>query len=182
MRVNVTRGLLRRIRKWSGNDQRERIPSYALTRGALPIVRDNYRINKFTSRRNAHNISTSAKWYRDTVVYHQGSYSPRPVTHCRAYVVSRYPFGSYPPRCSMARIVRHARSTPFEKLRVFIRESFRRCARKGTGRGPPLETVVVRVYLRVNFNRKLHRAVKPAIQQHAHNTNSRPNYFNAFPQ
>lgn len=90
------------------------IPSYALTRGALPIVRDNYRINKFTSWRNAYNISTSAKWYRDTVVYHQGSYSPRPVTHCRAYVVSRYPFGSYPPRCSMARIVRHARSTPLK--------------------------------------------------------------------
>lgn len=56
----------------------------------------------------------SAKWYRDTVVYHRGSYSPRPVTHCRAYVVSRYPFGSYPPRCSMARIVRHARSMPLK--------------------------------------------------------------------
>lgn len=84
----------------------------AHTQGALPIVRDNYRINKFTSRRNAYNISTSAKWYRDTVVYHRGSYSPRPVTHCRAYVVvSRYPFGSNPPRCSMVRIVRHARST-----------------------------------------------------------------------
>lgn len=55
-----------------------------LTRGALPIVRDNYRINKFTSWRNAYNISTSAKWYRDTVVYHRGSYSLRPVTHCRA--------------------------------------------------------------------------------------------------
>jgi len=82
--------------------------------GALPIVRDNYRINKFTSWRNVYNISTSAKWYRDTVVYHRGSYSPRPVTHCRAYVVSRYPFGSYPPRCSMVRIVRHARSTPLK--------------------------------------------------------------------
>lgn len=78
------------------------------------IVRDNYRINKFTSWRNAYNISTSAKSYRDTVVYHQGSYSPRSVTHCRAYVVSRYPFGSYPPRCSMVRIVRHARSTPLK--------------------------------------------------------------------
>lgn len=89
-----------------------RIPPRALTRGALPIVRDNYRINKFTSWRNAYNISTSAKWYRDTVVYHRGSYSPRPVTHCRAYVVvSCYPFGSYPPRCSM---MRHARSTPLK--------------------------------------------------------------------
>lgn len=109
-----TRGFLRRIRKWPGNERRERIPPYALARGALPIVRDNYRINKFTSWRNAYNISTSAKWYRDTVVYHRGSYSPRPVTHCRAYVVSRYPFGSYPPRCSMARIVRHARSMPLK--------------------------------------------------------------------
>lgn len=100
------------VRKWAA---RIRIPPRALTRGALPIVRDNYRINKFTSRRNAYNISTSAKWYRDTVVYHRGSYSPRPVTHCRAYVVvSRYPFGSYPPRCSMVRIVRHARSTPLK--------------------------------------------------------------------
>lgn len=97
------------VRKWAA---RIRIPPRALTRSALPIVRDNYRINKFTSWRNAYNISTSAKWYRDTVVYHRGSYSPRPVTHCRAYVVvSRYPFGSYPPRCSMVRIVRHARST-----------------------------------------------------------------------
>lgn len=100
------------VRKWAA---RIRIPPRALTRGALPIVRDNYRINKFTSWRNAYNISTSAKWYRDTVVYHRGSYSPRPVTHCRAYVVvSRYPFGSYPPRCSMVRIVRHARSTPLK--------------------------------------------------------------------
>lgn len=89
-------------------------PPYALAQGTLPIVRDNYRINKFTSWRNAYNISTSAKWYRDTVVYHRGSYSPRPATHCRAYVVSRYPFGSYPPRCSMARIVRHARSMPLK--------------------------------------------------------------------
>ena len=65
------------------------------TRGAfaLPIVRDNYRINKFTSRRYAYNISTSAKWYRDTVVYHRASYSPRPVTHCRASLEA---FGSYP--------------------------------------------------------------------------------------
>ena len=63
------------------------------TRGALPIVRDNYRINKFTSRRYAYNISTSAKWYRDTVVYHWASYSPRPVTHCRASLEA---FGSYP--------------------------------------------------------------------------------------
>lgn len=100
------------VRKWAA---RIRIPPRALTRSALPIVRDNYRINKFTSWRNAYNISTSAKWYRDTVVYHRGSYSPRPVTHCRAYVVvSRYPFGSYPPRCSMVRIVRHARSTPLK--------------------------------------------------------------------
>lgn len=68
------------VRKWAA---RVRIPPRALTRGALPIVRDNYRINKFTSWRNAYNISTSAKWYRDTVVYHRGSYSPRPVTHCR---------------------------------------------------------------------------------------------------
>lgn len=63
------------------------------TRGALPIVRDNYRINKFTSWRYAYNISTSAKWYRDTVVYHRTSYSPRPVTHCRASLEA---FGSYP--------------------------------------------------------------------------------------
>lgn len=110
------------IRKWSGNERCVRASRLSpflprmrsRTRGALPIVRDNYRINKFTSWRNAYNISTSAKWYRDTVVYHRGSYSPRPVTHCRAYVVSRYPFGSYPPRCSMARIVRHVRSTPLK--------------------------------------------------------------------
>jgi len=110
--TRVTRGLLRHIRKRSGNERREAASLRVRSRGALPIVRDNYRINKFTSWRNAYNISTSAKWYRDTVVYHRGSYSPRPVTHCRAYVVvSCYPFGSYPPRCSMVRIVRHAKST-----------------------------------------------------------------------
>lgn len=78
---------------------------HARSRGsALPIVRDNYRINKFTSRRNAYNISTSAKWYRDTVVYHRASYRLLPVTHCPAYVVSSNAFGSYPLWSSMARI------------------------------------------------------------------------------
>jgi len=80
-RLNAAR-FLRRVRKWCC----VRASSSTLPRmraRALPIVRDNYRINKFTSWRNVYNISTSAKWYRDTVVYHRGSYSPRPVTHCR---------------------------------------------------------------------------------------------------
>lgn len=88
--------------------------------GALPIVRDNYRINKFTSWRNAYNISTSAKWYRDTVVYHRWSYSPRPVTHCRAYVVSCYPFGSYPPRCFYGANRASREIDAIEKSCVFI--------------------------------------------------------------
>lgn len=126
---------------------RVHIPPRALTRGALPIVRDNYRINKFTSWRNAYNISTSAKWYRDTVVYHRGSYSPRPVTHCRAYVVvSRYPFGSYPPRCSMVRIVRHARSTPLKNRACLSGNCWRsRAARTWkTVTGPPTRIVAKR--------------------------------------
>lgn len=132
------------VRKWAA---RIRIPARALTRSALPIVHDNYRINKFTSWRNAYNISTSAKWYRDTVVYHRGSYSPRPVTHCRAYVVvSRYPFGSYPPRCSMVRIVRHVRSTPL-KNRVCLSGNCCRSRGKNAGRrttGPPARIVAKR--------------------------------------
>lgn len=60
-------------RKWPWNEWRT---------PALSIVGDNYRINKFVSRWNAHNISTSAKWYRDTVVYHRASYKLLPVTHC----------------------------------------------------------------------------------------------------
>lgn len=133
------------VRKWAA---RIRIPPRALTRGALPIVRDNYRINKFTSWRNAYNISTSAKWYRDTVVYHRGSYSPRPVTHCRAYVVvSRYPFGSYPPRCSMVRIVRHARSTPL-KNRACLSGNCRgsRAARERERRTGPPAIIVAKRY------------------------------------
>lgn len=72
------------------------IPHARSRETTLPIVRDNYRINKFTSCWNAYNISTSAKWYRDTVVYHRASYRPLPVTHCTVYVVSSDAFGSYP--------------------------------------------------------------------------------------
>ena len=52
---------------------------------------------------NACNISTSAKWYRDTVVYHWTRYSLRPVTHCHGprKPLSKYsfsfPLGSDPP-------------------------------------------------------------------------------------
>lgn len=77
---------------------------------ALPIVRDNYRINKFTSRWNAYNISTSAKWCRDTLVYHAASYRLLPVTHCPACVVSSDAFGSRPPCVYGARIVFSNRS------------------------------------------------------------------------
>lgn len=72
------------------------IPRARSRETTLPIVRDNYRINKFTSCWNAYNISTSAKWYRDTVVYHCASYRLLPVTHCPAYVVSSNAFGSHP--------------------------------------------------------------------------------------
>lgn len=81
-------------RKWPQNERRSPTPRSRET--TLPIVRDNYRINKFTSCWNAYNISTSAKWYRDTVVYHRASYRPLPVTHCTVYVVSSDAFGSYP--------------------------------------------------------------------------------------